>query len=356
LASISVYVDGEKLIRTDTVSPVQEMSAMLNRVMIVGFSLAIVIATSVGSQQDDSPVPDGPYFDQTPPGMTPEIFAPGIVSSEHQEHSSLSISPDGKEMWWSRWRLPHDLDKYPQAIVFIKYDNGAWSQPEVAPFSGRHRDGSPAFSPDGNKIFFYSRRPLDNQSDEMHDNDIWYVEETPDGWGRPINLGSTVNTSAVEATPWLTANGNLYFTSNRVQYEDPTGNSDIFVSEYSDTGYTEPKGLGPNINTPYARDAFPFVAPDESYIIFSRDDRRFDDEGNVIDGERLLVISFKDDDGEWQEAVDTGDHFAKTRFPSVSPDGKYFFFTKYTEGGNEDFYWVDAKVISTFKSLSTVAH
>ena len=322
---------------------------MKPKVIFIGSAILLVLIFNSCASQSNFPILKGPYFGQKPPGRIPEIFAPGIVSSEHQEHSSLSISPDGKEMCWSRWRLPHDLDKYPQVIMFIRYENGKWSQPKAAPFSGNHRDGSPAFSPNGNKIFFYSRRPLEEWTDKMHDNDIWYVERTQDGWSQPISLGSTVNSPYVEATPSLAANGNLYFTSNRVQYDDPIGNNDIFISEYGDAGYTEPKGLGTAINTSHARDCFPFIAPDESYIIFSRDSRRFDAEGNVIRGDRKLMISFKDENGEWQDAINMGPHFANTRFPSVSPDGKYLFFTKYTESGNEDFYWVDAKVIDQFK-------
>jgi len=61
------------------------------------------------------------------------------------------------------------------------------------------------------------------------------------------------------------------------------------------------------------------------------------------------MISFRDEDGNWLEAVNMGPLFADTRFPSVSPDGKYLFFTKFTEGGHEDFYWVDARFIEELK-------
>jgi Tol biopolymer transport system component len=296
-----------------------------------------------------SPALEDPYLGQKPPGMIPEIFAPGIVSTTHQEHSSLSICPNGREMWWSRWHLPHDNEKYPQVIMYIKVENGHWSRPKVAPFSGKYRDGGPAFSPDGNKIFFYSRRPLKEGTDEMHDNDIWYVKRIKDGWSQPKNLGSTVNSPNVEATPCLSANGNMYFSSNRIKYDDPTGNPDIFVSEFINGKYDEPKGLGAAINTPNARDSFPYIAQDESFMIFSRDSRRFNSAGNVISGGRRLMISFRDKKGEWLKAVDMGPLFINTRFPSMSPDGKFLFFTKYTKGNNEDFYWVDAKIINAFR-------
>ena len=319
------------------------------KIVVLVCCVSAFLIAGVISQEKEFPVLKGPYLGQKPPGMTPEIFCPGVISSEHQEHSSLAFSPDGKEMWWSRWRLPHDLDKYPQVIMFITRDNGGWSRPKVAPFSGKYRDGGPAFAPDGKRIYFYSRRPVDENSEAMHDNDIWYVERIQDGWSRPINLGSSVNSSHVEATPSLAANGNLYFLSDRIQNDDPTGNDDIYVSEFRNGDFAAAKRLGPAINTSSAREGCPFIAPDESYLIFSRDSRRFDSEGRTIDGDRKLMISFRDKDGTWREAINMGPLFANTRFPSVSLDGKYLFFTKFTEGGHEDFYWVDAKIIKDLR-------
>ena len=322
---------------------------MKHRTIFIAISLFLIFVFSSLAQQGNFPVLKGPYLGQKPPAMTPEIFAPGVVSSEHQEHSSLAFSPDGREMWWSRWRLPLDMEKHPQVIMYITCENGEWSRPKVAPFSGRYRDGGPAFSPDGKRIYFYSKRPLHDDSEMMHDNDIWYVERIQDGWSQPINLGFSINSSGEDATPSLAAKGNLYFTSDRVKYDDSTGNMDIFVSEFRDGHFTEARGLGPVINTPHAKDYCPFIASDESYIIFSRDSRRFDSEGKAIGGDRKLMISFRRGDGTWQKAIDMGPLFADTRFPSVSPDGKYLFFTKFTDGGHEDFYWVDAKIIEELK-------
>jgi len=219
---------------------------MKPKTICIGISLSMMILYVSCARQNDFPVLKGPYLGQKPPGMTPEIFAPGIVSSEHQEHSSLAFSPGCKEMWWSRWRLPYDMDKYPQVIIFIRYEKGAWSPPKVAPFSGKYRDGGPAFSPDGNRIYFYSRRPIQDDSKMSPDNNIWYAEKTRDGWSRPVRLGPVVNSSGEDGTPSVAANGNLYFTS-------------------------------------------------------------------------------------------------------VSPDGEFLFFTKFTEGGHEDFYWVSAKIIEDLK-------
>ena len=48
--------------------------------IVLLFSVLVMSSTSYG--QDDTPIPDGPYLGQTPPGSTPDIFAPGIVNTE----------------------------------------------------------------------------------------------------------------------------------------------------------------------------------------------------------------------------------------------------------------------------------
>lgn len=51
------------------------------------------------AQQDDFPVLRGPYLGQKPPGLIPEIFAEGVMTTEFHEHSSPAFSPDGKEVY-----------------------------------------------------------------------------------------------------------------------------------------------------------------------------------------------------------------------------------------------------------------
>ena len=55
----------------------------------------LLLAVIVYAQQTDFPKLAGPYLGQKPPGMTPVIFAPGIIATEFHEHSFPSFSPDG---------------------------------------------------------------------------------------------------------------------------------------------------------------------------------------------------------------------------------------------------------------------
>ena len=87
-------------------------------------------------------------------------------------------------------------------------------------------------------------------------------------------------------------------------------------------------------------DMQPYIAPDESYIIISR---------LCIEG-KDLYISFKKNDGSWTKAKNMGERInseADEFNPYVSPDGKYFFFSR---GGGCDYYWVSARVIDELKN------
>jgi hypothetical protein len=139
------------------------------------------------------------------------------------------------------------------------------------------------------------------------------------------------------------------------------------MSECNGGLYAEPVNLGDAINT-VDFEVDPFIAPDERYIIFARIDK--ERTGNFD-----LFISFKKKDGAWTRAENMGDKINSNRSefcPTVSPDGKYFFFTSnrsiyepYSEipltyegklkilnspgNGSSDIYWMDAKIIEEFK-------
>ena len=63
-----------------------------------------------------------------------------------------------------------------------------------------------------------------------------------------------------------------------------------------------------------------------------------------------LYISFRREDGSWTDAVDMGEtvNAASSRFSGISPDGRYFFFSKLREG-KEVLYWVDATIIDDLR-------
>ena len=86
----------------------------------------------------------GPYLGQKLPGTT-RLFAPGIVVSKH---ASVTISRDGKEIYWSNDR-----------IYVTTYKNGRWTKPEAVPFTRDEGGDGPKLSPDDRELYFNSDRP-----------------------------------------------------------------------------------------------------------------------------------------------------------------------------------------------------
>lgn len=84
--------------------------------------------------------------------------------------------------------------------------------------------------------------------------DIWYATGTPPNFGAPVHAGATVNSSARDGGPCICWTGGptantLYFYSTR---SGGAGSSDIYQTVYSGSSWSEPVGVGPNINTVYA--------------------------------------------------------------------------------------------------------
>jgi hypothetical protein len=90
--------------------------------------------------ENDWPVLKGPYLGQKPPGMTPEIFAPGIISTKKNELNSV-FSPKGDEFFFAictSTREEHKKGIYLYIIMYTKQINGVWTKPETASFPGKY--------------------------------------------------------------------------------------------------------------------------------------------------------------------------------------------------------------------------
>ena len=65
---------------------------------------------------------DPPYFGQPVPGLTPERFAPGVVSTDTIELNGV-FTPDGREFFFTR--LVDGVDTMHHSV----FDAGKWSLP-----------------------------------------------------------------------------------------------------------------------------------------------------------------------------------------------------------------------------------
>ena len=264
-----------------------------------GMELLKSLGADTGPQQ--FPVITGPYMGQDPPGKEARRFAPGII---YLDHTSISISPDGNEIYWGNG----------YSILYSAIRDGKWTKPEHPSFSGPNDimfyDDVPFVSPDNQRLFFTSRRPVDTLSANTNKENIWYVERRATGWSEPRPAGAAVNAMGLHWQVTVSGNGTLYFGGVD---QNSFGGSDIYYSRLVNGEYTQPVNAGPVINTGDS-EMMPFIAPDESYLLFFR----------AILQRPYLFISFKGKDGQWQEPKPV-DWFPVYVGVMVSPDGKYLF-------------------------------
>jgi Tol biopolymer transport system component len=98
----------------------------------------------------------GLYLGQTPPGLDVEVFAPGIVSIEEGKEYKIAISPDRQEIFFTR-RTPGGRN---DRLWVSRLENGRLTVPELAPFTYDVLETDACFTPDGNRVYFNSARPL----------------------------------------------------------------------------------------------------------------------------------------------------------------------------------------------------
>jgi hypothetical protein len=291
--------------------------------------LFVVLGNSVSAQQPVSEFPKltGPYLGQKTPGVTPEVFAPGIISTEAHEFS-CSFTPDGKEFYFTR----RDPATKNNLIMVTKMVEGVWTNPDVVPFVENTESFEPRVTADGKRLYFTFAKPIpDQQGPPMN---IWYVERQGADWGAPQNPGSPFNPMKTMCVS-TARDGTVYTTD----ISDGPGKEFIAVTKPVEGKYQKLERIGPPINVG-AQDMYPFVAPDESFLLFNT---KRPAEG-VNSG---LFISFRAQDGTWGDprGVDIG---FSAGLPIVSPDGKYLFFTA-GERRKSDIYWVDAKIIDELR-------
>ena len=202
--------------------------------------------------------------DPVEPGAA-AIFAPGVISGPAND-AVPAFTPDGNTVYFTR-----------SHTILVSHRVGdRWSEPEVAPFSGRWGDSEPALSPDGAILIFASNRPavepglpLDGEwgfpnrrTFKANGANLWRVERQANGWGPPVRLPDIVNRGTAVWEPSIVADGSLYFMDAHVP-----GRFRLYRSQYKDGHYQEPELL--NFNDGAWSDVDATVAPDESFLVFS---------------------------------------------------------------------------------------
>lgn len=308
--------------------------------------LILLINTSAQSRKADEKIINSrSCFDQAPPGDTAVIFAPGIISTNNHEHSRLVQSGNGLEYYWAVVITNEKDVGEEQKIWYTRKNKNEWLPPMRIPVK-LTETRSPALSPDGRKLYFLSN-DTESSTNEMPPKSIlWEKEMMDSSWDhirRVEGILPQMDRRMIMSFCFA-SNGNLYFDAGG---PDETGKWSwrIYFSECKNGIYLEPRLMGDVVNEGRICQ-YPFIAQDESYLIFSSD-------RNGTFGSGDLYISYRNSNGKWSIPVNMGkavNTSSQERSPSVSSDGRYLFFTRHNKNTLQDFYWIDAKIINTLKT------
>ncbi len=295
------------------------------KLLILVFTLFLNSCNSKNqkSKDSDSPTIENPYFGQRTPGLTAEIFAPGIVSINGRYDYGISFSPDLDEMYFSANKKGETAD-----IYFSKIEDKKWKSIQKANFTKGQKDAEmePFFKADGKRIYFTG------YSSGYKDEEIWYVDRLGNGWSNAIKLDSPINDDNVM---YLTQakNGDVFY--------DNISKRKMYSSSSKNGGFPEVQEVEVEIGS------HAFISSSQDYLLVQAQNK--EDKKRSSD----IYVYFKEKDGTWSKPINLGStvnsNFGEA-VPSVTPDGKYLFFSRYNEeGGISNLYWVSTEIISKLK-------
>ncbi|MBU8923108.1 MAG: hypothetical protein KOO63_14915, partial [Bacteroidales bacterium] len=267
------------------------------------------------------------YLGEDPPGAEPKLFAPGLVSVDGATDYVISFSEDGREIYWSRAS---------SGVMNCSLGDDGWSEPAPFDFGVKYPGpGGEVHIMKGGKCLLMNQF---RRNEEGMAGGIYRLKRINGSWSDSELLIS----NSMRATS--TDDGVIYVTDITYHLNKEEGKDTGVIARYVLSGdeaiRTEDPGEG--INTEYV-EAHPFIAPDESYIIFNSPRP-----GGK--GEADLYMSYRQKDGSWGEVINLealntpyGDWGA-----TVTRDGKYLFFTR-NMTGQGDIYWVRADFIEEMR-------
>ena len=257
---------------------------------------------------------------------TPTNLGPTVNSSAHD--GVPGISADGLELYF-RSNRPGGYGGYDLWVTTRDTIDDEWGTPmNLGPTVNTSAlDGCPSVSADGLSLFFMSGRPGGSGA-----HDLWMTTRATisDPWGSPVNLGATVNSSGADGCPSISADGlTLFLHSNR---SGGYGSHDLWVTTRATVSdpWGPPVNLGATVNTA-STDCCPSISADGLMLFFHSD--RSDGSGSLD----LWVTTRATISDPWGSPVNLGPTVNSSdsdHAPEISSDGSTLFFDCDRPGGD----------------------
>lgn len=232
---------------------------------------------------------------QAAAATAPIIFAPGSIAGRADD-GAVAFAPDGATIYFMR-----GTDSF--SVMTSHREQGQWSAPKPAPFSGHWRDLDPAMAPDGSFLLFASNRPATDGGAVLDADfggkrragqgmNLWRVERQGDRWSTPVRLPDTVNRCPMTFAPSIAADGSVYF----IGCGGTDGGLHLLRATWREGAYQAPYVVKLGDADMPLRD--PAIAPDRSFIVVATK--------HAPQQPYRLAIAFHTRDG-WGALRDLGD-------------------------------------------------
>ena len=232
--------------------------------------------------------------------------------------------------------------RYAIIVLLLSWASGLLAQDDIAVISSQYDESNAVLAPDGKTLYFTIANHILNTGGRKDPGDVWYSQVNDFGnWSAPVKLQGQVNNKEANrvlgfsedgltmylhghygngSSPPLTQgisishwNGRSwsrpldiqipYFENNSrfqsghisqdgevillsIESYKTEGNEDIYVSFKNNGSYTEPKNLGPDINTRF-QEFTPYLSSDKRILFFSSNGRAGEGSSDVYYSRRL---------------------------------------------------------------------
>ncbi len=254
-----------------------------------------------------------------------ELVGQGTVSSDRGD-TFPAVSADGRVLYFSRVKEGHGWSD--QVLMYSEWRDGAWSDPEILPFSGTAAsDRAPRPTPEGDCLIFTSNRPLPGAETARVDYNLWVARRADGNWYGPVPLAGEVNSEAAEGHSSLTEDGTLYFYSRR---DGGHGQGDIYRAHRDGNRFTQVENLGPPVNSAESQSDL-WVSPSGEWMILV-----ITDHPDGFGGDDLYLSEFRD--GRWSKPRNLGPTVNTAEYeygPYMDPTGTWLYFTSHRSGDGD---------------------
>ncbi len=310
---------------------VRGIKIVLNTTRVKGWNQIDAIAIS----QSETPIKANINLAKNLPA---EIIKENLgenINSAYREIAPV-ISPDGKTLYYTRWKHPDNLGIGKNQDVWFSelQKDGKWgmAKPIGEPINNIEHNAICAISPDGKTILLNNIYLKDGSMSKG----VSMSTKTPTGWNfpKPINIRNFRNRSEY-AEYSFSPNGRILILTG--QFNETQGGKDIYVSFLqADDTWSEPKDLGKKINTA-EEESTPFIAADGKTLYFST-------KGLSGYGNNDIFLSRRLDETwlNWSEPENLGSVINTPEWDgyfSISAIGDYAFFSSQENAiGEEDIF------------------